>query len=94
MAEPYGQASTPVCALAHPEHAVFASAQTASCSITTLPDGETCKHASPRLKPAPLERTQFGERFRASFIDPAVRAEAHAIARLEEIAWATYSERR
>ena len=44
--------------------------------------------------PAQLERAQFSVRFRASFIDPAFRAEDPSIARLEEIAWAAYSEGR
>jgi len=44
--------------------------------------------------PAPLERAQFSNRFRASFIDPAFRAEDQSIARLEEIAWIAYSEGR
>lgn len=44
--------------------------------------------------PAPLVRTEFGVRFRASFVDPAFRAEDQAIARLEEIAWAAYTEGR
>ena len=44
--------------------------------------------------PAPLERAQFSNRFRASFIDPAFRAEDQSIERLEEIAWIAYSEGR
>ena len=44
--------------------------------------------------PAPLERAEFTVRFRASFIDPAFRAEDQSLARLEEIAWAAYSEGR
>ncbi len=44
--------------------------------------------------PAPLERATFGDRFRASFIDPAFQAEESALARLEEIAWQAYSEGR
>jgi multimeric flavodoxin WrbA len=44
--------------------------------------------------PAPLERTQFGIRYRATFIDPAFRAEDAAITRLEEIAWQAYMEGR
>jgi multimeric flavodoxin WrbA len=44
--------------------------------------------------PAPLERAQFAERFRALFMDPAFRAEDAGIARLEAIAWDAYQERR
>ena len=44
--------------------------------------------------PEPLLRKQFGVRFRASFIDPAFRAEDSSLARLEEIAWQAYSEGR
>ncbi|MCM2338039.1 MAG: NADPH-dependent FMN reductase, partial [Lysobacter sp.] len=44
--------------------------------------------------PAPLERAEFGARFRASFHDPAFRLEDQAIARLEEIAWQAYAEGR
>jgi multimeric flavodoxin WrbA len=44
--------------------------------------------------PAPLARAQFTERFRASFKDPAFRAEEASIARLEGIAWAAFSEGR
>jgi multimeric flavodoxin WrbA len=41
--------------------------------------------------PPPLERGEFGARFRASFFDPAFRAEEDALARLEEIAWQAYA---
>ena len=44
--------------------------------------------------PAPLERAEFGTRFRASFTDPAFRAQDQAIAKLEEIAWDGYVEGR
>jgi len=44
--------------------------------------------------PAPLERDEFSPRFRASFTDPAFRAEDSSIARLEEIAWQAYTEGR
>ena len=44
--------------------------------------------------PAPLVRAQFSVRYRASFIDPAFRVEDQSIARLEEIAWAAYTEGR
>ena len=43
---------------------------------------------------AQLERVEFGVRFRASFIDPAYRAEDQSISRLEEIAWQAYIEGR
>jgi multimeric flavodoxin WrbA len=44
--------------------------------------------------PAQLVREEFSVRFRASFIDPAFRAEDQSIARLEEIAWHAYTEGR
>ena len=44
--------------------------------------------------PAQLTRAEFRLRFRASFIDPAFRAEDQSIERLEEIAWQAYSEGR
>ena len=44
--------------------------------------------------PAPLGRAEFGARFRASFADPAFRAQDKAIASLEDIAWDGYSEGR
>jgi multimeric flavodoxin WrbA len=44
--------------------------------------------------PAPLAREPFAERFRASFMDPAFRAEDLSIDRLEAIAWAAFSEGR
>ena len=44
--------------------------------------------------PPPLGRAEFGARYRASFVDPAFRAEDSSIARLEEIAWQAYSEGR
>ncbi len=44
--------------------------------------------------PATLTRQAFGDRYRASFIDPAFASEAAAIARLEDIAWQAYSEGR
>ena len=44
--------------------------------------------------PAPLEREQFGARYRTSFVDPAFRPEDQAIARLEEVAWQSYIEGR
>ena len=44
--------------------------------------------------PAQLPRAEFGVRFRASYVDPAFRAEDEAIARLEEVAWQAYSEGR
>lgn len=43
---------------------------------------------------AQLSREEFGQRYRASFIDPAFRAEESAIVRLEEIAWHAYDEGR
>ena len=44
--------------------------------------------------PAQLARTEFTLRFHASYVDPAFRAEDHAIARLEQIAWSAYVEGR
>jgi multimeric flavodoxin WrbA len=44
--------------------------------------------------PAPVNRAQFSERFRARFADPAFEAEKEAIARLEEIAWQGYDQGR
>ena len=44
--------------------------------------------------PAPLVRSEFSARFRASFIDAACRAEDPSISRLEEIAWGAYMEGR
>jgi multimeric flavodoxin WrbA len=44
--------------------------------------------------PPHLTRAEFSERFRASFIDPAFRAEDMSIARLEVIAWQAYTEGR
>lgn len=44
--------------------------------------------------PGHLSRTEFGERYRASFADPAFAPEREAIVRLEEIAWHAYDEGR
>ncbi len=44
--------------------------------------------------PPPLERVEFGTRFRDSYVDPAFRAEDASIARLEAIAWQAYTEGR
>ena len=44
--------------------------------------------------PAPLDREEFGRRWRARFFDPAFRDEDQAIDRLEEIAWGAYDEGR
>jgi len=44
--------------------------------------------------PAPLERAEFGLRFRQSFVDPAFRSEDESIGRLEAIAWDAYQEGR
>ena len=44
--------------------------------------------------PEPLPRDRFAERFRASFMDPAFRAEDESISRLEAIAWDAYIEGR
>jgi len=44
--------------------------------------------------PGKLDRSEFGVRFRTSFVDPAFRAEDGAIDRLEAIAWDAYREGR
>ncbi len=44
--------------------------------------------------PQPLPRDTFSLRFRASYADPAFRAEDAAIARLEALAWDAYTEGR
>ena len=44
--------------------------------------------------PARLDRAAFSARFRATFIDPAFRTEDPSITRLEDIAWAAYTEGR
>ena len=44
--------------------------------------------------PDHLARAEFSVRFRASFVDPAFRAEDKAVARLEAIAWQAYTEGR
>ena len=41
--------------------------------------------------PGRLERHEFSRRFRASFVDPAFRAEDGALDRLEAIAWEAYT---
>ncbi len=44
--------------------------------------------------PGPLDREQFGERFRESFFDPAFEAERDALRRVEVIAWEAYEQGR
>ena len=44
--------------------------------------------------PPPLVREEFATRFRASFFDPAFRAEDASISRLEAIAWQAYVDGR
>lgn len=44
--------------------------------------------------PVPIARAEFGLRFRIAYTDPAFHAEEASIARLEDIAWAAYSEGR
>jgi multimeric flavodoxin WrbA len=44
--------------------------------------------------PDMLDRAAFHECFMQSYFDPAYQAEAHAIARLEEIAWQAYQQGR
>lgn len=51
----------------------------------------TNPNALPRLRaPTNLTRTDFGVRFRASYVDAAFRSQDRAITRLEEIAWHDY----
>jgi hypothetical protein len=40
--------------------------------------------------PGQLSRAEFGERYQASFQDPAFAPEKAAIARIEQIAWLVY----
>lgn len=40
--------------------------------------------------PGKLSRAEFGERYQASFRDPAFQAEKEALGRIEEIAWLAY----
>ena len=44
--------------------------------------------------PGQLSRAEFGERYQASFRDPAFQAEKEALARIEEIAWLAYKAER
>jgi len=44
--------------------------------------------------PGRLARPEFSVRFRATFVDPAFRAEDDSIARLEEIAWLAFTDGR
>ena len=44
--------------------------------------------------PGQLTRAEFGERYQASFRDPAYAAEKAAIERLEQIAWLAYKDER
>lgn len=72
-------------------------------SFSSVPGVEPLANAKPTTSTIPivpivrtgqahnqLTRTEFGRRYRASFIDPAFGAEDLAIARLEEIAWQAY----
>lgn len=72
-------------------------------SLSSVPSVEPLANAKPTTITIPivpivrtgqahnqLTRTEFGRRYRASFIDPAFGAEDLAIARLEEIAWQAY----
>ena len=64
---------------------------------TVFPDGSvesTVIEIRKGQAPDPIERAEFSVRFRASYIDPAYRAEDQAITRLEELAWAAYTEGR
>jgi multimeric flavodoxin WrbA len=44
--------------------------------------------------PVQLSRAEFGERYQASFRDPAFQAEKDALGRIEEIAWLAYKAER
>ena len=44
--------------------------------------------------PGQLSRAEFGERYQASFRDPAFQSEKEALARIEEIAWLAYKAER
>ena len=44
--------------------------------------------------PGQLSRAEFGERYQASFRDPAFQAEKEALGRIEEIAWLAYKAER
>ena len=44
--------------------------------------------------PGQLSRTEFGERYQASFRDPAFASEKDALARIEQIAWLAYKDER
>ena len=44
--------------------------------------------------PGQISRTEFGERYQASFQDPAFAPEKEAIARIEQIAWLAYKDER
>jgi multimeric flavodoxin WrbA len=44
--------------------------------------------------PGQLSRAEFGERYQASFRDPAFQAEKDALGRIEEIAWLAYKAER
>ncbi|MCK9686184.1 flavodoxin family protein [Scleromatobacter humisilvae] len=44
--------------------------------------------------PGQLSRSEFGERYQASFRDPAFQAEKEALVRIEEIAWINYKAER
>ena len=67
-------------------------------SVPTFHPGGSAESAVIELRkgqaPTPTERAEFSVRFRASYIDPAYRAEDQSIARLEEVAWAAYTEGR
>ncbi len=65
-----------------------------SCKPSPTPIGIAVIEIRQGQAPELLLRAEFGLRFRASFVDPAFRAEAPSIARLEEIAWQAYSEGR
>ena len=44
--------------------------------------------------PPPIDRAEFGRRYRARYFDPAFRAEDEAIGRLEALAWEAFTEGR
>jgi len=65
-----------------------------TCQPSPTPPGIAVIEIRQGQAPEPLLRAEFGVRFRASFVDPAFRAEDPSLARLEEIAWQAYSEGR
>ncbi len=72
----------------HHEHLSASSADSAG------PAGLAVIEIRKGQAPAPIERAEFSVRFRATYMDPAYRAEDESIARLEALAWVAYTEGR